>query len=711
MKIAWRLLTATRGSDRMARVPWYICLACVLFLPLHTMAGGTRPVTGLAEITKLAARAYVWGLGPDYVERFSTYNTIIGAPFNTLTYGAVPAAWNNTATNAGNASVLYLSGFVDFNRNPELVLTVPPSSRQYYVVAYMDAFANTVGSIGTRTTPSDGSTSYLLVGPNSPYARQKTARIHGHDYPVMASDTNVNWLLIRILVNTLVDAADPASVPSVSSTVVQKFALNSLAEFEQNGYQPVYPSSYVLPPPTPEQIKEAEPFRNAPDSAVGFFNQLGAAVVRNPLPGRRTALSGTRLKDLPPWVVPQFRARGVYFVPSYGQKETLPAFAPIGLTAKGYRMPHGWGPRQLRALQAGYERGQRILDDFIAQRAASASTNYWTIVNTLVGTYPNTRLGYLYRSLVVVEGGVANIPVDGIYPTLLGNPDPFDGNQSYTLTFTPPVASPALPAEGVYPPIVSDANGHAKGYWSITLYATDPSEAAAPFLSQTSVLNTHYSTADTDVLSVDATHNTLTVGRPAWGTLTASTPILFGGDAAAYGLSPGAVYYVATQPQVNTDGTAYTLQISAQWLQDLSEEGVPIQGSGHHGAIVALKSPAGPGALTYGMVKPVSQLGSVQLDAGQLARNTDGSLTLWFAPTLPSGAPVANWIPTPSTAYYAGLYPGEKVSTAFEVMLRMYYPTPGEDPPSILPCRHACRPPLHESYIPPPLQSKPGGAP
>lgn len=704
MKLPWRTVAATRGGGRMERIRRYLVLASALLLPLHSMAESPRDEAGLAEITALAARAYVWGLGPEYVERFSTYNTIIGAPFNALTYGAIPAAWNNAATNAGNASVLYVSGFVDFNREPELVLTVPPSSRQYYVVAYMDAFANTVGSVGTRTTPSDALTSYLLVGPDSPHARQKTARIHGYDYPVMASDTNVNWLLIRIRVNTLVDAADPTSVRRVDSAVVQKFALNTLSEFEHNDYQPVYPSSYVLPPLTQAQIDEAKPFRDTPTSAVDFLSQLGSALVKNPLPGRRTGLSGTRLEDLPPWVVPQYGARGVYVVPSYGQQDTLDTFAPIGLTAKGFRLPHGWGARELAALQSGYELGQRTLEDFIAHRATSPSTNYWTIVNGMVGTYPNTTLGYLYRSLVVVEGGVANIAVDAIYPTLLGNPGPFDGNRTFALTFMPRPASVLLPADGIYPPIVSDANGKAKGFWSITLYATDPSEAAAPFLSQTSVLNTHYSSTDTAVLSVDATGNTLTVRPPAWGTLTTSAPVLFGDNAAAYGLVPGAVYYVANSPQANVDGTAYTLTVSAQWLQDLSEEGVPIQYSGHPGETVDLQSPAGAGALTYGMVKPVSQLGSVQLDAGQLATNADGSLTLWFAPALPTGAPASNWIPTPSTAYYGDLYPGMQIGTAFEVMLRMYYPTPGEEPPSILPCMKVCRPRLHESYIPPQLQ-------
>jgi hypothetical protein len=661
-----------------------------------------RPATDPAVIRALAADAYVWGLGPEFVERFSTYNTIIGAPFNALKYGSVPAAWNNDATNAGDASVLYVSGFVNFDEASELVLTVPPSRNQYYVVAYYDAYANAIGSIGTRTTPSDVMTSYLLVGPKSPYAKKQTAKIHGYEYPVMASDTNVNWFLIRVRANTLIDAPSPTSVPNVVNGVVEKFALNSLQDFETNGHQPVYPASFALPPPTREQIREAAPFQNAPQAAVPFFTQLGNSVATNPIPNRGTGLSGTALTDLPTWIVPQYGATSTYLVPSYGQKAKFDSFAPIGLTKKGFRVPADWGTAQRDALQAGYVRGQEILDDFIASATPEASTNYWGIVNNIVGTYPNDSLGYLFRSLGVVEGGVPNIALDAVYPTVVGNPLPFDGNQTYKVTFTIPSSNPALPVEGIYPPMVSDSSGIPKGFWSISVYATDPTQSAAPFIAQTGVLNTNYSTVDTPVLSVDAATNSMKVRAPTWGTLVASTPILFGADAAAYGLTPGTVYYVASAPIPNAEQTTSTFQISEQWLQQLSPGDVPIQGpGGNPGPIVDLLSPAGAGALSYGMVKPVAQLGSSQLAANQLATNADGSLTVWFGPALPAGAPPSNWIPTPSTAYYSALYPSTQVSTAFQVTLRMYYPTPGDEPPSILPCTQACPSVLSESYIPP----------
>lgn len=584
---------------------------------------------------------------------------------------------------------------------------MPPSRNQYYVASYYDAYANTIGSIGTRTTPSGVMRSYLLVGPKSRYAKKQTVKIHGHKYRVMASDTNVNWFLIRVRANTLIDAPQATSVPNVVSGVAQKFALNSLQGFEANGHKPVYPPSFVLPPPTQQQIDEAAPYQNAPQAAARFFTQLGNAVAANPIPKRGTGLSGTALIDLPPWMVPQYGAKTIYLVPSSGQKAKFDSFAPLGLTKKGFRMPADWGKVQQAALQAGYELGQKILDDFIASAAPSASTNYWGIVNNIVGTYPSNALGYLFRALGVVEGGVPNIALDAVYPTLGGNPLPLDGNGTYKVTFSVPSANPTLPVAGIYPPMVSDKSGNPKGFWSISVYATDPTQSAAPFITQTSVLNTSYSTADTPVLSVDAATNSMTVTAPTWGMLVASTPILFDRNAGAYGLAPGTVYYVASAPTASADKTKYTFQISTQWVQTLSAGGVPIQGpGGHPGPIVDLLSPAGTGSLSYGMVKPVAQLGSSQLAANQLARNADGSLTVWFGPTLPAGAPPSNWIPTPSTAYYNTLYP-TPVSTQFQLTLRMYYPTPGNEPPSILPCTEGCTTSLPESYIPPLVESAP----
>ncbi len=662
-----------------------------------------------AVIKALAAEAYVWGLAPEFVQRFSTYNTTLSAPMNALTYVSTPAAWNNAATNAGDSSILYLNGFTNFAKTKALVLTTPPSSNQYYVVNYLDNYINTVGSIGTRTTSSNTPTSYLLVGPNSPYAKLRTVKIHGYQYRVMASDTNLNWMLIRVAANTLAPASSPNSVPNVYANVVQKFALNTLGQFIKNGNQPVFPTgSQYDPTPTPADVLKAKPYQNTPTLAVQFMKQLGASVKNSPPASRFGGLSGSSLSRLPSWVVPQYGAQDRYLSPSYGQNAVLRLLAPLGLTRNGYRIPKNWGPAQLQALHAGFEQGQQALDSFISGQNSTSSTNYWTILNTIIGTYPNTQTGYEIRSAIVLNGGSANVPADAVYPnmaTYQGTAQ-LNGNNTYSITFMPPTSGQTLPANGIYPPLVDGTNGNPLGFWSLTIYQPDPSEVAAPFLSQASVLNTSYSTANTSVVSVNTTNNTLTVLAPSWGTLAASTPIIFGSNASQYGLQANKVYYVAGTPTTavdpTTQQTTYTFQISQQWIQDLSPDNVPIQYSGAPGAIMPITQQTGASPLSYGVVEPVSQLGSQQLAAGQLALNPNGSLTLWIGPTLPTSVPVSNWIPTPSTGYFSGIYPNQTVSTNIQILLRMYYPTPGSSPPSILPYNNGTTT-LPVSYIPPPI--------
>jgi Protein of unknown function (DUF1214) len=265
-------------------------------------------------------------------------------------------------------------------------------------------------------------------------------------------------------------------------------------------------------------------------------------------------------------------------------------------------------------------------------------------------------------------------------------------NDTYTLTFTPPVTNPSsLPVIGTLPPLVNDSQGNPRGFWSVNLYQLDNTESSAPFISQASVLNRAYSTANVAVTAVDASTNTITVQPSDWGPLVASTPIMFGSTAAQYGLSPDVAYYVASTPQKHIDaktGSAtYTFQISTKWIQPLSPGNVPIQGSGGSpGPIVALSNPGGPVDLEWGPIQPVSQLGSQQLTSGKLVRNGDGSVTIWIGPKLPPDAPETNWLPTPSTPYYSNIYPGVSVPTLIRPMIRMYYPTPGSNTEaSILP--------------------------
>jgi len=657
------------------------------------------PITNPASIQKLAATAYIWGVAPEFVYRFSRYNELVTAPVNTFGGIGGVSAWNNQGTNAGNASAIYLLAFLDLSGQrgrggaKELVLTVPPSKSDYYIVNLLDGFINDVGSIGTRTTPSARPQTYLFVGPTSRYAHKRIVRIHGFTYRVFVFDTNRGWMLIRIRADSLVPAGDPASVTSVLGTVEERFGLSTLAQFEARGHRPNYfKPGYT---PTPAQTRRAAKWHTAPTKAVAFFQQLGQALKLNPLPTARTGLNGILLRTLPSWVVPQPGAGRRYRNPSYPQQSTLALFKPLGLTARGFAIPSNWGPTQLKALQDGYQAGQQNIITRVTSNVATNATNYWVYRNSGIGTYPNTPQGYIHRAALTVAGGGSNIPQDAVYAQI-NNLDgtsatQLDGNNIYKLTFTPPVTNPAsLPVVGALPPTVNDSQGNPRGFWAITVYQPDSTQSAAPFIPQASVLNTAYSTANIAVTAVDPSTQTLTVQPSAWGSLVPSTPILFGSTAARYGLAPGVPYYVASSPTRNVDpatkSTTYSFKVSTEWLQKLSAANVPIQYSGTPGAVVHLTNPGGPVDLQWGPIQPVSQLGSQQLTSGKLAKNPDGSVTIWIAPTLPPQAAATNWIPTPSTAYYARLYPGVSVPTTIRPIMRIYYPAPGSNTAaSILP--------------------------
>jgi hypothetical protein len=689
--------------------------------------GAISTLTNPLKIRELAAQAYIWALAPEFVYRFLNYNTLKTAPVNKLGGTTEVAAWNNAATQAGDASVLYLNSMINLSGKQteggatELVLTVPPSEdpsqdpskERYIVVDFLDGFINTVGSIGTRTTPSSEAQTYLIAGPQSVYQHEQKVTIRGKEFRVLPTDTNLNWMLIRIRADTLAPASGPNAFPenstaNVYTDVVQQFALNTLDEYLENGNQPIFQSSFEYTF-TKEQLKRARRWRTAPCSnrdtctaadAVDFFLQAGCSLVISPLPTQDFGLAGTPLGLLPAWVAPQAGATGAttpYANPSYGQQATLDGFRPLGLTVNGYAVPRNWGTAQLNALKDGLLDGMAILN-FQLTSTPGSSTNFWKYVNANVGTYLNTPNGYETRGAIVLAGGSANLAADAVYAQTnsLGNsPAQLDGNNIYKITFTE------------LPPLTVDVFGNDRGFWSLHVYQPDASESSAPFLMQTATLNTAYSNANLDVLSVDPTADTITAVDTTWAVMKASSPVFFSGSTAhSYGLIPGKPYYIVGDPTRGTSGTndTITFQVSAVWKQELSGAmpPVPIQNSvdpAGPGPVVDLLAVSGPfQPFQWGPIQSVSQLGSQQIASGLLTK-TNGSYTLWAAPpsitpgadpntwipTPPPGVDPHNWIPTPSSDYYKLIYGDTTVSTDIRLMIRMYFPAPGCPPPSILP--------------------------
>ena len=688
-------------------------------------AANKASVAELASITKMAKDAYVWGLCPESVYRFGKYNELISAPVNQLSHVTTPAAWNNASTNAGDASVLYINAELDLTKT-DLVYTIPPTNAQFQVSQIIDAFTNTVADPGTRTTPSDTAISFLLVGPNSRYSHQTSATINGFTFRVIAVDTNRGELLVRLRANSLADAESPQAAQNVYDRVDTKFYLNTLPEFVANGNKPVAPEQLTWTP-TAEQQHQAQKWQNKPSDAVAFFKQVGEALKLNPLPTRKTGIAGTPLRRVPAYVIPQPRAnqsdnpKGVYFAPSSGQNAALAAFKPMGLTQNGFTIPKRWGPAQIAALQKGYELGQEYINAQLKKQIDNAaSTNYWVSNNSTFGVFPSTPEGYKNRSVSTTAGGFTEMPEDGFYAAAFTNNasgTTLTGNTTYSITFTQPQSSytyDQLPASGIIPPMAKNPDGSVIGFWSVTVYQPDNAESAAPFLSQAAVLNTAYSKAVTDVISIDVDRDEITVPKSAVSPLKASTPIMFGSNAATYGLVANTAYYIASTPLQRGDN--YTFQISSQWKQSLTSSGIPIQYSGSPGTRVDFTTAiVGGSPLTYGVVQQVSQLGSMQVADGSLKQNDGtnpafpkGSYTIWLSPTLPAGVAATNWIPTPSTAYLQSIYGSTTtVNTTIEPILRMYYPQPGNLPPSALPLPRGYgspkNPKLPSTYVIPPI--------
>lgn len=666
----------------------------------------------LRKIRRTAERAAIWALAPEFSYRFNRYNKLVTAPYNTIAYAPYAAQWDNASTNAGNASVIYLNSSLALKRQ-DLVYTVPPSNGTYQMSQVLDSFVNTVADPGTRTTPSDDMIHYLVVGPESKYAKQTEAVIDGRTFPVISVGTNRGEILARVLGDPNAPPGDPRSFASSFENVAKKYALNTLEEFARNGYAPVYPSgpyAYQIPPVSPERAQQAAKWRNVPDNAVAFFEQAGAAIRLSPLPYKRTGIGGTSAADLPSYVPPQPGFDGVYYSPSSGQRKTLKKFASIGLTARGYKIPRGWGAAEINALQQGFTAGLTAAKARLLQ-ATTETTNYWLYINRddEFGTYANTPMGYLGRASAIFAGGFPNLPSDGFYSTQIreeGGPAPLQGDNPYSITFRPEDASGgALPVSGILPPIEADTDGNLLGFWSLTIYQTDFSEAAAPFISQASVLNTAYSTAGTSVHAIDTENSTITVEASDVGPLRPGTAIMFGDSAADFGFEADRAYFVATSPVVNDAGSipgvdvvTYTFPVAATWQQELSSKGTPIQQvnaqtSQPQGAIVDLPTAQrAEDPLTYGVVQPVSQLGSLQIESHTkggvgLEPNEDGSYTIWMAPVLPDGIPATNWIPTPSQEWLRSIYPGAAtLNSEIQPIIRMYYARAGDQPPSILPC-------------------------
>jgi len=95
---------------------------------------------------------------------------------------------------------------------------------------------------------------------SAPTRRMQVSRTYlltATNYAVMASDTDLNWFLIRVLANTLIDATNSTSAPSVVATSFTSLPEHLAGVLSRTIIQPVYPTNFFLPPASSTQVSNA----------------------------------------------------------------------------------------------------------------------------------------------------------------------------------------------------------------------------------------------------------------------------------------------------------------------------------------------------------------------------------------------------------------------------------------------------------------------
>ena len=304
---------------------------------------------------------------------------------------------------------------------------------------------------------------------------------------------------------------DPASAASISKDVVQRFGMITLAEFEARGHQPKY-----FEPGTIHADGWTGPPRgqwhNAPTHAVAFFKQLGESLRINPLPTATAGLNGIPLRTLPSWVVPQDRRpAGSSAIRPLRSGPHAGSLQASGLTANGFRVPSNWGPRQIAALRSRLQRraeqGQQGQLNSLRRGAADQLLELSQPHHRAVSEHTSGL--YVYRAVIVVSRRLGQRATRrGLRPDQQprrhgGHPARRQQHVQADVHATSHESALVAGPSARLPPTVNNGNGDPRGFWSIHVYQTDATQSAAPFITQTSVLNTSYSSANMDVTDVD----------------------------------------------------------------------------------------------------------------------------------------------------------------------------------------------------------------
>ena len=648
-------------------------------------SGGDALTEAQLAIFRATLEATIWSYPLNETHRYYRLDSISQAEPNALFKPDFTASWlNKSSAPAPNASLLYMTSWLDLSEQDQVLQLPANPDDRYYVLAVLDSYINTVGSLGPRTETGSDARHVLLAGPDSPYYKdqRKQVAIETAQGPksveILRVDTDKAWITARINADSLSSESLGLASDFINGSRDQPgsgFQLTPLDTYKALGRVPYRrPNSQAKTGPAVDAAREA--YGQVPKSAVRYFEQVNDALALNPIPSESD----------PDWNPPDYQiwignqnseqddTSKPYSPPSAltdaQQTRLNEAFAPIGLNlTTGFSLPADWTAAQRAAFEAYYTYATKLLFNATAKTATGDARihNGWHISNNNIGVYPNDWSSWLVRAGVAVDGGAANIPNDAVYPTTQVDSDnnTLSSRYRYSITLPPLGGSTA-----------TEAFGPAEGFWAYTMYQPNLASDFQPFLIQNAIANTAYSpiSSSGEVLS----DGWLRTKRPNnWNDGAAEgTALITGSEVTLEGLKPNTTYYVseARDPQSASD---LEIQLSASYTAKVAKStGIPIGGEGSPGASIDLSSSAGS-SLDFGWINPVAQLGSSQLEGVSsnqptLAVEDSGDLVLTIA-KLDPGSTNANWLPSPSVQ---GLKTSDpEAASEFLMMARYYWPT------------------------------------
>jgi hypothetical protein len=290
---------------------------------------------------------------------------------------------------APNRDTVYVLAVLDLRAGPQ-VLTVPAIPDRYHVFQFLDAWMGDFGLFGTRTNGGRGG-SWVIVPPG---ATPKIPR----GYATLECPTMQAFVLGRV---RAVDDADAARAGEYG------------AQMRLTPLEPGGPAVPAMPkaPGTPQSVG---------GNGIGFFDELGDALVLNPPVTReqRAAIASAAVVGVGTGKHPSTDRGSDRAALRHGVRDGLAALADRSLA--GAKRVHGWD------------------------------------VNLGLGT-DDTNTG-LHARAVVARYFWGPVPAaEAVYPraALASDGEPLDGSKRYRIHF----------ARGQTPPV--DA------FWSLTVYGPD----------------------------------------------------------------------------------------------------------------------------------------------------------------------------------------------------------------------------------------------